>query len=284
MIVGNKSENNATRKVGVWDHLDVHGSMMVSGPIEATNRINFNHKPGDRNTDPYYLEKVVTGGNKSELRLTINDDADESFTIFGNSCGAGNCGGPGTLQHRFWSNGRVEHAGDLIVRNVNLLNEINALKAQLAQMTPQSQASASTGLSNVKFVRLRRERGVLNIAQIAVFNDQNVNIAQGKTATASSVYQNGPANAANAVNGELMAKPYPRIFHSADADPAPTITIDLGTPSNIARVVIYNRADCCKERVVGSILELIDGANRVLKTVTISDTADMYTFVSGRDF
>jgi hypothetical protein len=55
--------------------------------------------------DPYYLQKVVTDRNKSSLRLTINDDRDQSFQIWGGSCALGNCAGKGEMKHKFQANG-----------------------------------------------------------------------------------------------------------------------------------------------------------------------------------
>jgi len=59
------------------------------------------------NTDPYYLEKKVISGNNSQLRLTINDDADESFQIWGQSCAAGACQGEGQPRFKFFADGRM---------------------------------------------------------------------------------------------------------------------------------------------------------------------------------
>jgi hypothetical protein len=64
-------------------------------------------------SDPYYLEKIEASGNNSALRLTINDDADESFQIWGNACAAGDCFGAGLMQHKFRADGAAEHAGTL---------------------------------------------------------------------------------------------------------------------------------------------------------------------------
>lgn len=63
------------------------------------------------NTDPYYLEKVVAGPNRSSLRITINDDADESLQVWGDSCAQGDCAGPGAMRHAFWASGDAEHTG-----------------------------------------------------------------------------------------------------------------------------------------------------------------------------
>jgi hypothetical protein len=128
MIVGNTSAGGP-RSVGVWDKLTVHGQLCVrdkcvdkntfgtSGagatskdPV-FTGKVRFANADGGDDSDPYFLQKVQKAGNENSLRLTINDDANESFQIWGNSCGAGDCGGEGKMQHNFVADGNVEHKG-----------------------------------------------------------------------------------------------------------------------------------------------------------------------------
>ena len=79
----------------------------------------------NNNYDPYYLEKVTNGKNKSSLRLTINDEPDEAFEIWGNSCKTSGCQGSGTSQHKFqadgnvWHNANVHAKGDLVFSGSN---------------------------------------------------------------------------------------------------------------------------------------------------------------------
>lgn len=61
--------------------------------------------------DSYYLEKKVDGANASHLRLTLNDDADESLQIWGGSCAAGDCTADGTMKHTLDSKGNAVHTG-----------------------------------------------------------------------------------------------------------------------------------------------------------------------------
>ena len=67
------------------------------------------------NSDPYFIEKVVAGANSSSLRLTINDDADESFQIWGNACATTGCAGAGAQQHKFRGDGSASHSGSLVL-------------------------------------------------------------------------------------------------------------------------------------------------------------------------
>ena len=95
---------------------DFTGGVRVDSDLMLNNNKLFFDTPNNNNSDPYYMQKIIAGGDQSSLRLTLNDNADESFQIWGNSCGeAGGCGGDGALKHKFTTNGNAEHTGDLIV-------------------------------------------------------------------------------------------------------------------------------------------------------------------------
>jgi hypothetical protein len=89
----------------------------VKSDLNVNKRLYFKDPTGSdasiaaNNTDPYYLEKVVRGPNDSSLRLTINDDPDESFEIWGGGGG----GGTGSRQHRLRADGGAGHRGGLLV-------------------------------------------------------------------------------------------------------------------------------------------------------------------------
>ncbi|NDB61257.1 hypothetical protein EB001_22880, partial [bacterium] len=92
--------------------LDVNGTISAMGGANLEGKVRFRHAGanGDDNTDVYNLEKIQTSSNNNSLRMTINDDADESFQIWGNSCGeVGGCGGQGALKHHFQATGRTQH-------------------------------------------------------------------------------------------------------------------------------------------------------------------------------
>jgi hypothetical protein len=95
---------------GQVDMLDVRGDMNVNRKIYFNDH-SFGGNWGVQNTDPYYLEKIEHGQNDSELRMTINDDAKERFTIFGNACRTTGCQGAGVKQHQFQGDGNAWHRG-----------------------------------------------------------------------------------------------------------------------------------------------------------------------------
>lgn len=92
---------------------------LCDGDVNVSNRLVFGDESmsvapnGSNNSDPYFMQKVIEGPDRSSLRLTINDNADESFQIWGAACAAGNCYGEGRMAHLFRADGYVSHVGSL---------------------------------------------------------------------------------------------------------------------------------------------------------------------------
>ena len=112
MIVG---RGEGERRIGMWDKVNINGKLEVSGDL-TTNNIKIN-KPNKlifsgNDNDPYYLQKIVNT-DSNHLRLTINDNSNESLQIWGNSCGTTGCGGTGVMQHKFDAAGNASHKGNV---------------------------------------------------------------------------------------------------------------------------------------------------------------------------
>ncbi len=86
------------------------GTANPTSKLTLAGKMEFFHAGGnDNNTDAYSIEKIYGGYNISSLRMTINDDSDESFQIWGNSCATpAGCGGPGEPIFNFWANGSMQ--------------------------------------------------------------------------------------------------------------------------------------------------------------------------------
>lgn len=93
--------------------IDTNKTTRVLGDLDVKNKIHFGKN--DDSSDPYTLEKIKKGQNNSSLRLTINDDRDEAFEIWGDSCTTGDCQGEGSMRHKFVANGDVQHDGNAFI-------------------------------------------------------------------------------------------------------------------------------------------------------------------------
>ncbi len=87
-----------------------------------------------------------------------------------------------------------------------------------------------------------------------------VNVSQGKTATASSVW--GGSSAGMAVDG-TTASGWP-IYHSGGGDYNPWWSVDLGRYELIKSVVLWNRFDCCWSRFRDIQIEILDENQHVV--------------------
>ncbi len=76
------------------------------------------------------------------------------------------------------------------------------------------------------------------------------NIALGKAATQSSTYvlqsSGTPFPASNAVDGNIS-----NYAHTAQNDPQPWLEVDLGSSTAVDAIALWNRNDCCQDRVEG---------------------------------
>jgi len=86
-------------------------SVKQNGDVSLNNNLNVNGKVsltpgGGHNTDYYSIEKRHTSSDQSHMRLTINDNPDESLQIWGDSCRTTGCGGEGVPRFKFIADGR----------------------------------------------------------------------------------------------------------------------------------------------------------------------------------
>tara|TARA_R110001599_G_scaffold49672_10_gene141703 strand:+ start:195 stop:992 length:798 start_codon:yes stop_codon:yes gene_type:complete len=116
---------------------------------------------------------------------------------------------------------------------------------------------------------------ILNIAEIEVFDKNNTNLSYQKGVTGSSEYP-APHLWVNLTDGNKtnFAHTLGRIETEYDS-----MTIDLGGETEISKIVITNRTDCCKNRIVRAKIEILDDANNIVSdTVNISAMQDTYTY------
>jgi len=93
----------------------------------------------------------------------------------------------------------------------------------------------------------------LNIAEIEVYEqDTNTRLKGGANNKMSTTLAGYPV--ANLEDGNVNT-----FAHTNDA--RPWMLVDLGSDKKLQKVVIQNRRDCCKERIVGANFIIVDQAN-----------------------
>lgn len=103
----------------------------------------------------------------------------------------------------------------------------------------------------------------INLSQLVVTNLQGVNVAKGAKTQSSGVGFDAPES--NAVDGEEASRPHPKEYHSSGQKAF--FKVFLPNPDIITSVTVYNRADCCQERMAsGYKIKLLGKDDKILFT------------------
>jgi uncharacterized repeat protein (TIGR03806 family) len=98
--------------------------------------------------------------------------------------------------------------------------------------------------------------GVISLAEVELFGAPLaaavINVARGKAATQSSTKASSfDLKAANAVDGNIAGSEASGSLASTGFDQDAWWEVDLGARQAIERIVLWNRTDCCSERLAG---------------------------------
>lgn len=148
-------------------------------------------------------------------------------------------------------------------------------------MIPSASPSASMIPSEVptidpsrktRFVRVQLiGANYLHLREVEVFDRDNVNVALNKFATQSSLYNDSPEfDAHYAVDGDKSIS-YAHSMSHTKTEWGAWWEVDLLQAVDVKKVIVYNRADCCFERLSNSIVSLLNQERSTLKTYAIGD-------------
>jgi hypothetical protein len=106
------------------------------------------------------------------------------------------------------------------------------------------------GIPGVTRVQLAGGFGTnLNFSQLVVLNEKGVNISRGRPTEGSGQWE--PAShSGRAVDGEEWPRGHPNEYH--DSNSGKNVNhweVKLDGPSTVSAIIIYNRADCCQDRL-----------------------------------
>jgi hypothetical protein len=99
----------------------------------------------------------------------------------------------------------------------------------------------------------------------------NINLALGKSATQSSIYNTTLYHASQAVNGNTQGIWYNNSITHTQKEQGAWWQVDLGSEKNIHQIIIHNRTDCCAGRLSNY-------------QVSISNKVDFSTHTYQQDF
>lgn len=139
-------------------------------------------------------------------------------------------------------------------------------------------------LKTAQFVRLQRTDNrdeYINILEMEVYDGSNNKITAGVIPSLGPQYENanvfGPQfmiDSKATVNWGENGSGLPHTMNTKDA----FMQIDLGSNKEITKVVVKNRLDCCKARIIGASLILISSDGTEIFKESINEVKDVYTF------
>jgi len=177
----------------------------------------------------------------------------------GGSIKDGSCVCPAKSPVPYLQNGTIYCVNqDCASPNTLSVSDVSNLKSGVCSCAPSfSGPLCSVNFKNVaRYIRIQRilphVDGIINIGELQVFDQNNVNVAQGKPVTSKTVYTNNPIfDASKLVDGN------PSTFYASQPNGVGEwVMVDLGSPISISRINVINRQDCCQNRAEGLQLQL----------------------------
>ena len=141
--------------------------------------------------------------------------------------------------------------------------------------------------SKVRYVKIQQQNAYLHVQELEVYNEKGVNVAKtSKPSASSNIWAN--ASPALLIDGNKTAgQGWPNSNHTYGGG-IQYIELDLNADEDVKQVVVYNRPDCCQDRLVGAKLFLYDAnRNQVASSFTLTkelvQTYNIDTFSSADD-
>ncbi|VVH67459.1 hypothetical protein BSPLISOX_2011, partial [uncultured Gammaproteobacteria bacterium] len=146
------------------------------------------------------------------------------------------------------------------------------MKNTLTKFLAVAIISVSLNALSVTLDPLSLKKHVSTPVTITNTNVGTVNLALGKPATQSSnYYETDRYQAPQAVNGDTRGVWYTNSITHTKYEQGAWWQVDLGGQKNIKQIIIYNRTDCCVNRLSNY-------------QVSISNKADFSTHIYQQDF
>ena len=228
---------------------DLETNLALSGTATASSELNANYAPTN-------AIDGSTNGNNPNFWHSVVDDTNPFLLIDLEGCYPIGC-------INIWN--RTDCCGDRL--DGAIIEVLDASNVVQYTTTIGTAITLNTTTANVTGNKIRiRKTGTatMAIAEVEVFRQ---NLALSGTATASSQLT-AAYPPSDAIDGNTNGT-NPNFWHSLVDDTNPFLLIDLGSNYELDYVNIWNRTDCCGERLDGAIVEVLDASNVVLSTRTI---------------
>jgi hypothetical protein len=104
------------------------------------------------------------------------------------------------------------------------------------------------------------QKDYMNIGEVMVYDDKGVNVAAGKPVTMSTEANNVSMLKKHLTDGDINTMAHTNIMEHG------WITIDLGSLFAITKITVVNRKDSQQDRLIGTVIKLLDAAKQLVFT------------------
>lgn len=127
-------------------------------------------------------------------------------------------------------------------------------------------------------VRLAGEKKILSLAELQILETgSGAELQKSAQARQSSTYPKGEAS--KAIDGNTEQDFNKGSVSHTNEEKDPWFVVDLGGVKDISTIKVFNRGDCCGDRINGATIEVFDAGLNVVHTETLKDAKDSYEFV-----
>ena len=161
----------------------------------------------------------------------------------------------------------LDAAGAVIWQNPSLINPGNVLGSPTKITVDVVALSGGLVTGNQVRVVLEGTGEIINIAEVQVWaTSQYTNVAVGKTAIQSSVASGGTPD--RAVDGNTDGSFGNNSVTHTNTEANPFWRVDLGADTPINQIMLYNRTDCCGDRLSDITVEILNSSLTPVFTAT----------------
>lgn len=139
---------------------------------------------------------------------------------------------------------------------------------QAAAPAPTSTLSAAGVQGRYVRVRLTGTDKILSLAEVKVFAAANAALT-GAASQSSTYSQSGSPVASRAVDGNTNGVWASGSLSSTEFEANPWWKVNFAQTKTVGSIVVWNRTDCCGDRLAGFTLEVLNGSGGVVWTTTI---------------
>ncbi|MBL8037702.1 MAG: discoidin domain-containing protein [Nitrospira sp.] len=152
---------------------------------------------------------------------------------------------------------------------------LNVFFILVALLFNETTLAANAIRSQYLRIELPGDERVLSLAEVQVY-EEATNIAQQGKATQSSTA--GGALAERAIDGNTNGDYFAHSVSSTSSEGNSWWELDLGKERRVSSVVLYNRADCCRDRIAPARIQLLTTGRDVVWEHVIREPSARYQF------